>query len=105
MTIDQDKSELIAGPSCHFGKLDINSFFSNGCQSERAFIIRAEPTGVRCFQTKPLQPNHCCCRLTTRTTVVLSEPHLCVELRIGGNNNEVVNRVKSESHRVESFVF
>ena len=68
---------------------------------EAACVVRAEATGVSGSHAEALQARERRRRLTARGPLVFDESNLRVELRVGGNDDEMVNGVEAESHGVE----
>ena len=88
----------------HFGKFDVDTLRLEGLETKLSFRIRTKPAGVSRVETQALQGHHRRGRLPARRLLVLEQTKLGVKRRIFRDDDQVINRVEAEAHRVERFV-
>src|SRR5207253_11131682 len=80
---------------------NVHAFGAQGLEAETPGVVRAEAPRVCRAKPEPLQPRQRGGRLPARAALVRDEPRLRIELRVGRDDDEVVNGVEAESHGVE----
>ncbi len=99
--IDDDESDLILSAFDRFRKIRVDVFIAQRLQTELAVFIQTEPAHIRRLQSEPLQSHHRRRCLATGGFLILSEASLCVERRIFGHNNQMIDSVQAKAYRIK----